>query len=738
MANNVLSQSDSFAGGALAAGWSVWPSTAGLPAVVAGSPNVIQPTGTSTTDGVYWTGQVWPNDQIAECTINSLGAGGANVTLGVRIVGSGGNQSQGYQVIIQQGTANIGTVTNNSFASLKSVAVTAVAGDVWTFACIGRVLQVYQNSKRISYIHDETFVGGSPGVFVQSNSSLATSAQVSSVRLYSVQQSDGVWTKRGCILLGTATEMGGSPNGNAGLSVNYGSSVFLNPGGNCFRGYWAYRNGSTPNVAYAESLDGISWTRYSGNPVISGFGGGIITWIGATAYTWGQASPGSSAPHMFTSSDGVTWTDGGATSGLSVTNFACYAVFGVTKIASVYNGLLAGLSTLGNNAPVSFLVTSSDGITWTVQNSSNPVVTSFCGAALYKIGSTYYFPGTSNQPGQNATSSTAFDPQAAILYSSPDLTTWTKVGPIIQNSLINDSLNSPAGGIAAVTMINVSGTAYLYYQGSPGDSAGPQDYQCMLATAPGGVPWETVVQFSQTGLSQIASDAFTNGNGPLSANWTTAPWSVGALQIVTGPFVEANNATGARCAALYTGSSFPRNQYSQATIHALSGTAGSNFLELIVLGNNGAQQTGYYGQIGSPTGSLSNQMLIQKVVNGSATNLILGSPTTIEITPQVGDTFTFSNVVGNDGSNILTIYQNGIQVLQVQDYSPLTSGSPGMQINTVALANVQIATWSGGSTATLPAYPGGGADTQVSVSGCQPIGDELFITCMTQIGMEVD
>lgn len=708
--NNLLLQSDNFASGSLAAGWSAWPGLS-LPSVVVGSPNVIEPTAISTSDGVIWTGQTWGNDQIVEVVINSLAnTGNASVVLGARIVASGaGGHPQGYQVVLNPTASNavLQSFSNGSATTLKTVGgVTISAGDIWTFAVIGSVLFVYRNGARIGFVTDSNFTGGSPGVFVQSNSTAANTAQVSAIRLYSVKQQDGIWTKQGCILLGNSTEMGGSPSGNAGLSVNYGPSVFLSVGNNCYRGYWVYRNSSTPEVAYAESLDGVNWTRYSSNPVISGYGGGCVNWVGSTAYMWGQSSPGSNEPNFFTSTDGVTWTNHGACTGLSVAGYSCYSICGLVIISGTYYGLFGALNISNSSAPVTFLATSTDGLTWTLQNSGNPVANTFCGCNLFVLNGTYYMPGTSNQPGQNAPAAANFDPVCAVLYQSTDLVNWSISSPIIQNSLISDALNNPDGGCAPLCMVNVNGTAYLYYQGSPADATAPQDYQCMLATAPVGASLANIVKFSQTGLSQVASDAFTNGPGPLSSNWTTPSWSVGALQIVSGPFVEANITSGSRCTALYTGASFGRNQYSQVTIQTLAGTVGDQFINLLVLAQNGSQQTAYYAQIPCPTGTQTSSInfQIQKVVNGTPTTLS-GTTTPIQITPHVGDIFMFSVVQGSDGSNILTIFQNGIQVLMAQDFSsPLASGLPGMQINAKTLANAQISAWAGGNANVIPTY----------------------------------
>jgi len=53
--------------------------------------------------------------------------------------------------------------------------------------------------------------------------------------------------------------------------------------------------------------------------------------------------------------------------------------------------------------------------------------------------------------------------------------------------------------------------------------------------------------------------------------------------------------------------------------------------------------------------------------------------------------------------NVLTLFQNGFQVLQVEDEANLlTSGSPGFAMYRGTLANAQVSAWDGGNAGVIP------------------------------------
>lgn len=699
MANNQLLASDNFASGSLAAGWSA-PAGFQTAVITAGTPHFAEPPSTSAAGIQFWTGLTWGSDQICEVTVETF-TSETGTTLALHARNNlGGNTANGYQVLIQAGTYNIYRADSGVVTSLASGSITIVAGDVLTFAVIGSCLLLYQNGTRIAYTGDATYTSGFPG-FAVSTTTNVTHVQVASWRGYSIQQADGVWTKQACVLPASAAELLNATigTGNTGfLGMSFGPARFLS--GNVYRGYFA--NGLGTN--YAESIDGKVWQRYSGNPIISGKYGVDVFFYNGTYYLLTQVTPGNSVPHLQTSTDGLTFTDQGACSGLSAGFY--YGMHFADVIGGTFYALFSGLNSGANNQPSTYLATSPDAKTWTVQNSGSPVIVgTFCGCQISKIGGSYYFWATQNQPGQGNAAGSEFDPYEAVRYQSTNLTSWT-ASKSVHNSLISDSLNINTGGVAACAVIDVNGLAFMYYQGGPNDAAGNQIYQTMLATAPTSV--ENLINFPETATSQVAADPFTRGAGGLGPNWTT-PTGASPLQIASSGIVEPS-ALNTTCIGLYSGAAFSQNQYSEVTIKTLSGTTFDQYIILIVLGQTGVLS--FYGvQLTTATGTISSTSAfsIFKKVNGSNTllNPVGSASTPNNITLSVGDVIRLAATAGSDGSIILTVYQNGFQVLQAQDYAAtFTSGLPGVfQFATDAINESQISAWAGGNLGVIPPYP---------------------------------
>lgn len=704
--NNQQLAFDNFTSGSLAAGWSfeVGLGTA-VCQITASAPFYAEPAAITNTYGQVWTGLTWPNDQISEATIQTLNTTGTNsLTLAVRFVAGA---IGGYQCVIAHSstlaTLTVYKLSGGSAVQIGSIVtgLTISSGDVWTLAAIGSVILVYQNEKRIFYIGDASFPsGGAPG-FMLTATSAVTNAQVSSWRGYSAIQQDGVWQKQGCVMPVNATELGETISGVAGLSaITFGPAKFLS--GNVYSAYFGYGN----NTGYAESPNGINWTRYPSNPVIVS-SDSIIFQNGGTWYGLCQVTQGSSIPHLFTSTDGLSFTDQGATN-LPSTGYPCGIIDIIGGNFYAFFGILNGT----NSAPNAYIYTAPIGtpLVWTVQNSGNPViVNAFPGSVVRKIPvngmPTYFLWATANQPGQGNATASGFDPCEAVRYKSTDLLNWTKDSKSIHNSLISDSLNNSNAGSAVNCVIDVGGKAAMYYQGSPGDSTGPQDYQPMLAIAPYSL--SHLVTQSETGTLQVASDSFTNGPGPLSSNWTTQGGCI-APQIVSGPFVEAGALGGSfDSSALYTGATFGTEQYSEVIIQTLTGASnGLQFILPAVLMQLGSE-SGYYLRLAIRTGVISTNdgnFAILKKVNGTPTILNPAFPT--NITLSIGDAIRFQSNIGSDGSIILTVFQNGFQVLMSQDYSAtFTSGFPGFQQYAVSvLADSQISSWAGGNSNVIPSF----------------------------------
>jgi len=123
-----------------------------------------------------------------------------------------------------------------------------------------------------------------------------------------------VWTKQAGPILGVGT------SGQWDDFWVQMQSVFWNPDVNLYWGYYVgFRNGGTPHTGLATSPDGYVWTKYAGNPILPVGTGWEANWVSAQI-VWRE---GANDYRMFfngidvsnrgqigyaTSTDGVTWS----------------------------------------------------------------------------------------------------------------------------------------------------------------------------------------------------------------------------------------------------------------------------------------------------------------------------------------------------------------------------------------------------------------------------------------------
>lgn len=719
MANNQLLASDNFASGSLAAGWGTFFGLSKCQ-VVSGSPNVTEPNVAGTAAGQIWTGLTWPNDQISEVTLGAALTTSSSNTIGLVVRFAQGVQS-GYLAVINGGgglfvfKSVAGTFTQ--LGSSTTSGITWSAGDVISFVAAGAGISVYHNFTRIYYFYDTTFTSGSPG-YDQNSTGSVTASQVASWRGYSAVQQDGVWQKRGIVLAPILTDLNQTSAG-AGIQI---WSLFQDTNAQILSGTvyktWIvsdWTNDAASEMYYAESLDGINWTRKTA-AVLSGVTNGYVIKNGNTYYLYGQASGSSGSGNMlvYTSSDGISWTpqtpsnviglgSAGAWDSSSFYNIIAVAIVSGTWYG-FYNGFKSGAAGFSTG-----LATSTDGINWT-KYAGNPVISNALVAGnLVQVGNTWYMWCTQNQPGQNASSQ--LDPFEIVRYSSSNLTTWAFSAHSIHRSQLFESVNANTGGANGGPVLNIGGKAYQYINSAQNDASAPQVGQIQLAIA--SAPLSSVVLFGEDGTQQTVTDPFTSGAGNLDGNWTT-PTGGTALKIVSGPYVEPT-ITSTVCQAVYTGAAFQQNQYSEITLQALAGTLAQSLIEATVLANT-ANRACYAGVIYSPTATSDQAAQLGRYsTNGAFTNI---GPT-ITVEPQVGDVWRTSVVFGNDGFPVLSLFQNGFLILQVQDTSstPITSGNPGIAAySSVAIADAQISLFAAGNTNVIPTYPSLGGQTGLQLS----------------------
>jgi hypothetical protein len=687
MANNTLLASDNFASGSLAAGWTNEFSY--TVCQVTGTPKVTEPASLSAQSGQLWNGLTWPADQISEITGTLTSEGASYLILLVRFqLGS----ISGYQANISNGAVTLyredaGTATQ--LATLGSL--TFAAGDVWTMQAAGSCISVYRNGTRMVYYYDTTYTSGYPG-YAQYTSANLTHTKVASWRGYKADQKDGVWTKKGIVIPALSADL---PYGVANCSniLHEGNAQLLS--GTVFK-MW-FTSWSANAIGYAESSDGLTWTRKSSN-VISGLIDPGVIKNGSTYYLYGFDNTGGTGQgkcHAYTSSDGITWTS--QSSDIGITGKYFFQPF------TIVGGTWYAIESTK-------LCTSSDGLSWTEGSVVFPAGNGGAmSGGIVQVGSTWY-AWTQNF---NSGSVGGSDGTEIIRLKCTDnvgFTTWVTDVHSAHISQGFESVNTAFGQCVPGGIISSGNQTFFYCTECPGDIATPAIYQIGLLVAPTSL--SNLVSFAEDAMPQVASDAFPTP-GSLSGNWTAVQQT---FTIVSGtPNVVEVSTVNQTTIAVYTGSSFGDNQYSEVKIHFMSST----FIEPVVRASNSTFDF-YSAVINGSTGSTAT-VQVQARPGGGTTNI--GPQRTINL--AVDDLIRLEVYNGSDGHPILTVFQNNYCILQVEDYGDnyLSGGYPGMVMFASTAANAKVSAWSGGNSSVLPAYPAGGGYMQAFRNFANKHGD---------------
>lgn len=248
-----------------------------------------------------------------------------------------------------------------------------------------------------------------------------------------------------------------------------------------YTGGWA-----APNTYYAESLDGLTWTKYSATPVIANHSRNSIIKVGATYYCYVHEMVTNTKIDLYTSADGVNFSlhtanvlipgSAGAWDDSAIHNTFVIIENGVWHM--FYDALRAG-----GNFNIG-LATSSNGVTW-VKHGSNPVIsgTSTKGApCVRKIGNEFYMwclGAPFNQLGL---------PSDLYRYKSPDLITWTQdvIGETFIRTQADEGTGSVWGQVADPHLIEINNKVYMFYAASSNGSiqAGAQRIKLSITDMP--------------------------------------------------------------------------------------------------------------------------------------------------------------------------------------------------------------------------------------------------------------
>jgi predicted GH43/DUF377 family glycosyl hydrolase len=279
--------------------------------------------------------------------------------------------------------------------------------------------------------------------------------------------------------------------------------------GSSFIMWYSGEDGSSlgiDNIGVATSIDGVHWTRYSGNPVLrlgsSGTwdscsvldpwviseGGGYKMWF--VGQKCAQASLSSEAIGYATSPDGINWTKytGGAhgnpilTPGASGSFDDEYVGLPVViSTASGYTMYYRGVSSSGDLTQTG-TATSTDGIHWT-KNGMVSIPKSQWDSAynhisgIIKVGGTFVasYYGYSSGTGPSSYDQIGFA-------NSTDGTTWT---PYIGNPAVTYGAGQwDAGGVWYPFILPVGSNYYVYYTADNNLTGSSDHYGIGLAILP--------------------------------------------------------------------------------------------------------------------------------------------------------------------------------------------------------------------------------------------------------------
>lgn len=282
----------------------------------------------------------------------------------------------------------------------------------------------------------------------------------------------GVWTSQGSVISGDPTD--DESNVQEPNVLYEGDAQILT--GTVYK-MWLKGGWNTSHINYYESYDGISWTPYGSNPLITG---GTeqphIFKDGATYYLYFRVGFEGYAFKRYSSSDGVNWTlDSASTLGVGGVgawdHFSLGNIFVWKEGASDWRAIYEALNASGGTWKLGY-ATSSDGLTWS-KSGSNPVIAetgSTGGPFIYKdLGGTYWM-WVHHSP-------TGSLPTDLERYYSTDLITWTRKPT--RNTLwrvgSGEGAGTSVGQIADPTMLEINGKLYMWLGTNP-DGSGPDGH----------------------------------------------------------------------------------------------------------------------------------------------------------------------------------------------------------------------------------------------------------------------
>ncbi len=515
----------------------------------------------------------------------------------------------------------------------------------------------------------------------------------------------GVWTKYGDVnLITPASAQGSFLGGTQPGAVLYEGNAQI-LSGNVFKTW--YMDGS--NTRYAESTDGKTWSIRAGNIVANFLWPTIFKHLG-TYYLFGIPSAGSTSA-LYTSSDGVTFTLQNASVLVAggAGTWDSGGIFQLTVadiISGTWYALYTGFAVIGGkNVGAVGLATSPDGINWTKYlGTGGPVIINGSAQCSVKVNGTYYV----------WLNWVPYDKSIGTAYA---LGQPTDIWRIQSNDLINWSNAVPS-----------LPRSFL------GEGVSVVDGQT-------GNPW-LVVGTNSVYMFYFGSNRAAGGDPATNFKFMLATSSIGIAQLVasnegilSSPQLaidmfnraDENPLAGGTNWGVLTGTGeFGALKLASGLVQPISTSTwglevykgivwpNDQYAECILNANTGTTRFNLL-QIRAAAGATGQNNYVILCANANLgvsqqmniqknVNGAGTSLSTFTATPRVFDVWRLEAK-----GTTLNAYQNGVLVSTVVD-ATFASGQPGMQMfNDTATASSSISAWEGGnaSAAGLPAIPNG-------------------------------